>query len=270
MCDLLAVNRSSYYACLHKPQGPTSERLRLRAKVHVLHQASRGAAGARTLSHSLKQEGEQVGRYKAGRLMAELEIESKQPSRLHRYASQLEKPDIPHRLNRQFAVTKPNQVWCGDITYIWAGGCWAYLAVVLDLFSRRVVGWAMAATAHSKLVCQALEMAYQTRGQPKGVMFHSDQGSQYSSLAFRQTLWRCRCIQSMSRRGNCWDNAPMERLFRSLKSEWIPASGYRDLAQAQRDISDYLMRYYNRERPHSYNGYLPPVLSEELLRVSNS
>ena len=156
------------------------------------------------------------------------------------------------------------------MTYIRAGGRWVYLAVVLDLFARRVVGWAMAATAESRVACQALEMAYQTRGRPKGVMFHADQGSQYASREFRQALWRCQCKQSMSRRGNCWDNAPMERLFRSLKSEWIPTTEYQHLAQAQKDIGHYLMDYYKRERLHSYNGYLTPSASEALLKVSNS
>ncbi|HDN9576896.1 TPA: IS3 family transposase, partial [Aeromonas salmonicida] len=266
----LGVNRSSYYAFIGKPKGPSPERCRLRAKVLALHQESRGATGARVISAALKRDGESVGRYLAGRLMAELALESKQPSRKHRHPKPQEKPDIPNHLDRQFAVVEPNQVWCGDMTYIWAGNRWVYLAVVLDLFARRVVGWAISATAHSQVVCQALEMAYQTRNRPSGVLFHSDQGSQYSSLEFRQTLWRCRCIQSMSRRGNCWDNAPMERVFRSLKTEWVPVFGYQDLAQAKRDIASYLMDYYNRKRPHSYNGYLPPVLSEELLKVSNS
>lgn len=270
VCHILGVNRSSYYAFTGKSKGPSPERCRLRAKVLALHQESRGAAGARVISAALKRDGESVGRYLAGRLMAELALESKQPSRQHRYPKPQEKPDIPNRLGRQFAVVEPNQVWCGDMTYIWAGSRWVYLAVVLDLFSRRVVGWAISSTAHSQVVCQALEMAWLTRNRPSGVLFNSDQGSQYNSLEFRQALWRCRCIQSMSRRGNCWDNAPMERVFRSLKSEWVPASGYRDLAQAKRDIASYLMDYYNRKRPHSYNGYLPPVLSEELLKVSNS
>lgn len=271
VCEVLGVNRSSYYAALKQGQRLDLDRKRLRGRLVELHRASRGAAGARTLSQWLKAEGEQVGRYKTGRLMAEAGVVSKQPSKRHRYGTQHQaRPDIPNRLARQFAVTAPNQVWCGDITYIWAGTGWVYLAVVLDLFSRRIVGWALSAKADSAVVCRALDMAYQTRGRPNGVLFHSDQGSQYGSLMFRQQLWRYQFIQSMSRRGNCWDNSPMERVFRSLKTEWIPPTGYRNLTEAQADIADYLMRYYNQVRPHSYNGYLTPMESERLLQVSNS
>ncbi|OKA95033.1 transposase, partial [Aeromonas salmonicida subsp. salmonicida] len=159
-------------------------------------------------------------------------------------------------------VPQPNQVWCGDITYVWTSARWHYLAVVLDLHTRRVVGWAMSDKPDAELAIKALEMAYQQRGCPSGVLFHSDQGSQYGSRAFRQRLWRYRMTQSMSRRGNCWDNAPMERLFRSLKSEWLPATGYMSLREATRDISYYLMDYYNWRRPHQHNDGIPPAKAE--------
>ena len=126
---------------------------------------------------------------------------------------------IPNLLERQFDVTEPNQVWCGDVTYIWTGNRWAYLAVVIDLFARKPVGWAMSHSPDSELTAKALTMAYELRGRPGNVMFHSDQGSHYTSRKFRQRLWRYQITQSMSRRGNCWDNAPMERFFRSLKTE---------------------------------------------------
>ena len=133
--------------------------------------------------------------------------------------------NIPNILSREFDVPAPNQVWCGDITYIWAQGKWHYLAVVLDLCARRVVGWALSEKPDADLVVKALDMAYEQRGRPQGLMFHSDQGSQYASRLFRQRLWRYRIRQSMSPRGNCWDNAPMERVFRSFKTEWIPTLG---------------------------------------------
>jgi putative transposase len=132
-------------------------------------------------------------------------------------------------------------VWCGDISYIWAENRWHYLAVVLDLYRRRVVGWALSNKADAELAVAALEMAFEQRGRPEGVMFHSDQGSQYASRLFRQRLWRYRMHQSMSRRGNCWDNAPTERLFRSLKTEWVPSLGYLSQTDARRDMSYYLM-----------------------------
>lgn len=206
-----------------------------------------------------------MGRFKVASLMHEAQLVSKQPS-AHRY-----KPSgqghamVANALQRQFTVSAPNQVWCGDITYIWVGSQWAYLAVVLDLYARTVIGWTVSRSADSALTIKALTMAYHLRGQPKGVMFHSDQGSQYSSLAFQQQLWRQRFTQSMSRRGNCWDNAPMERLFRSYKHEWMPKYGYANLDEANRDIGYYLLNYYNQQRPHSYNAGLPPSEAEKRL-----
>ncbi|MEH4597228.1 IS3 family transposase, partial [Escherichia coli] len=165
-------------------------------------------------------------------------------------------------LERQFAVTEPNQVWCGDVTCIWAGKRWAYLAVVLDLFARKPVGWAMSFSPDSRLTMKALEMTWETRGKPGGVMFHSDQGSHYTSRQFRQLLWRYQIRQSMSRRGNCWDNSPMERFFRSLKNEWMPVVGYVSFSEAAHAITDYIVGYYSALRPHEYNGGLPPNESE--------
>lgn len=147
---------------------------------------------------------------------------------------------------------------------IWTGNRWHYLAAVLDLYASRVIGWAMSAKPDADLAVKALDMAYESRGRPQNVVFHSDQGSQYGSRKYRQRLWRYRMTQSMSRRGNCWDNAPMERLFRSLKSEWLPSLGYRGLSEAMRDVSYYLMDYYNWQRPHQFNDGCPPAKAEDL------
>ena len=188
------------------------------------------------------------------------------PDNLYKQAT-VERLDIPNLLDREFDVEQPDQAWCGDITYIWTGQRWSYLAVVLDLCARRVVGWAMSNSADADLVVQALEHAWEQRGRPHGVMFHSDQGSQYVTRKFRQRLWRYRMVQSMSRRGNCWDNAPMERLFRSLKTEWIPPMGYHSLMAARNDVSYYLMVHYNQQRPHTFNGGLAPAVAEEKLKT---
>lgn len=229
-----------------------------------LHAASRGAAGARTLSAALRAEGEPVGRFKARRLMQEAQISSRQ-RRPHRYQVAAEEAQIaPNRLNREFTVCRPNETWCGDVTYIWAGNEWLYLAVVLDLYARRVVGWAISRSPDSELTQQALTVAYEARGRPRGVMFHSDQGCHYTSRAFRQRLWRYGMQQSMSRRGNCWDNAPMERFFGSLKSEWIPEKGYRCFQEAESDILRFLTHHYNRVRLHSFNDYRTPVAVEAM------
>lgn len=267
VCDTFDIARSSYYEYRHRKTRIDPRRIALRAKVCELFTQSRSSAGSRTIMAQMQEEGHKVGRYLARRLMREQDLRCKQPGP-HKYKqATVERPDIPNRLNREFAVERPNQVWCGDITYVWTQNRWHYLAVVLDLFARRVVGWAFSDSPDSALVVRALEMAYEQRGRPLGVMFHSDQGSQYGSRAFRQRLWRYRIEQSMSRRGNCWDNAPMERLFRSYKSEWMPAEGYAVAQQAQRDISFYLMERYNWIRPHTHNGAQPPAVAEEKLNL---
>jgi len=229
----------------------------LRAKVNELFKLSR------SLVMMLAEAGFNIGRFKVRRIMKDMHLISKQPgSHVYKKAT-VERPGIPNLLKREFNVSQLNHVWCGDITYIWAGSRWIYLAVVLDLYSRRVVGWSLSNKPDGDLVVSALDRAYQ----PKGLMFHSDQGSQYGSIKFRQQLWRCRITQSMSRRGNCWDNAPMERVFRSLKSEWVPTNGYPSIKEAAQDISIYLMNYYNLRRPHSYNNGFSPAKAEENLNL---
>lgn len=229
----------------------------MRSRVNELFTQSRSAAGSRSIVSMMQEDGEQIGRFKVRGLMRELALVSKQPGPHAYKQTTVERPDIPNILNREFDVPAPNQVWCGDITYIWAQGKWHYLAVVMDLYARRVVDWALSNKPDADLVIKALDMAYEQRGRPQGLMFHLDQGSQYGSRQFRQRLWRYRMRQSMSRRGNCWDNAPMERVFRSLKTEWIPTVGYMTAQEANRDISHYLMHRYNWIRPHQFNNGWP-------------
>ena len=166
-------------------------------------------------------------------------------------------------LKRRFSPTAPNQVWTGDVTYIRIKGGWCYLAVVLDLYARRVVGFSVSDSPDSILTGNALKMAYQTRLKPSGVLFHSDQGTHYTSKKFAESIDDCDGMtQSMSRRGNCWDNAPTERFFRSFKTEWMPKGGYEDIAEASSAISDYIWGYYQTVRPHSFNNYLTPAETE--------
>ncbi|WNE49445.1 IS3-like element IS911 family transposase [Shigella flexneri] len=262
LCHVFGGHRSSYRYWKNRPEKPDGRRAVLRSQVLELHGISHGSAGARSIATMATRRGYQMGRWLAGRLMKELGLVScQQPT--HRYKrGGHEHVAIPNYLERQFAVTEPNQVWCGDVTYIWAGKRWAYLAVVLDLFARKPVGWAMSFSPDSRLTMKALEMAWETRGKPGGVMFHSDQGSHYTSRQFRQLLWRYQIRQSMSRRGNCWDNSPMERFFRSLKNEWMPVVGYVSFSEAAHAITDYIVGYYSALRPHEYNGGLPPNESE--------
>ncbi|WP_155951563.1 MULTISPECIES: IS3 family transposase [unclassified Pseudomonas] len=271
LCSVFELPRSCYYAHLARCRRIDVRRVSLRSRVNELFSQSRSSAGSRSLVAMLRDEGVEVGRFKVRKLMKEQGLISKQPGSHAYKKATVERPDIPNVLDRQFTVATPNTVWCGDITYIWAQGRWNYLAVVLDLFSRRVVGWAMSAKPDADLVIKALDRAYEMRGRPRDVLFHSDQGSQYGSRSFRQRLWRYRMTQSMSRRGNCYDNAPMERLFRSLKTEWVPTMGYMTTALAEQDIGRYLMQRYNWTRPHQHNGFVPPAVAEEKLNsVSGS
>ncbi|ABR83181.2 IS3-like element IS222 family transposase [Pseudomonas paraeruginosa PA7] len=265
VCSAFNVARSCYYVHRLRRRRVDARRVALRSQVNQLFSQSRGSAGSRSILGMLREEGVTIGRFRVRRLMRELGLVSKQPGSHAYKQATVERPDIPNRLNREFATEHPNQVWCGDITYVWAQGRWHYLAAVLDLHTRRVIGWAFSAKPDAELVIKALDMAYEQRGRPQQVLFHSDQGSQYASRLFRQRLWRYRMQQSMSRRGNCWDNSPMERLFRSLKSEWVPSTGYLTAQEAQRDISHYLMHRYNWIRPHQFNDGLPPAVAEEKL-----
>ncbi|MBM2646342.1 IS3 family transposase [Pseudomonas aeruginosa] len=265
VCSAFEVARSCYYVHRLRRRRVDARRVALRSQVNQLFSQSRGSAGSRSILGMLREEGVTIGRFRVRRLMRELGLVSKQPGSHAYKQATVERPDIPNRLNREFATEHPNQVWCGDITYVWAQGRWHYLAAVLDLHTRRVIGWAFSAKPDAELVIKALDMAYEQRGKQQQVLFHSDQGSQYASRLFRQRLWRYRMQQSMSRRGNCWDNSPMERLFRSLKSEWVPSTGYLTAQEAQRDISHYLMHRYNWIRPHQFNDGLPPAVAEEKL-----
>ncbi|MGU0804980.1 IS3 family transposase [Pseudomonas aeruginosa] len=265
VCSAFEVARSCYYVHRLRRRRVAARRVALRSQVNQLFSQSRGSAGSRSILGMLREEGVTIGRFRVRRLMRELGLVSKQPGSHAYKQATVERPDIPNRLNREFATEHPNQVWCGDITYVWAQGRWHYLAAVLDLHTRRVIGWAFSAKPDAELVIKALDMAYEQRGKPQQVLFHSDQGSQYASRLFRQRLWRYRMQQSMSRRGNCWDNSPMERLFRSLKSEWVPSTGYLTAQEAQRDISHYLMHRYNWISPHQFNDGLPPAVAEEKL-----
>jgi len=264
LLEAFEVKRSSYNYYLKFSSQPDLERERLKVKATEIHEISRGSMGSRSLSAKLKEQGESVGRYKARSLMQETGLESKQPGK-HKYKNAQKPSDIAdNELNREFAVEKPNEYWCGDVTYVWSGKHWLYLALVIDLYARRIIGWACSTSPDTELTLKALNIAYEARGRPKGVTFHSDQGCHYTSKAFRQQLWSYQIKQSMSRRGNCWDNAPMERCFRSFKSEWMPKEYYSTYQQAEKDIMQYI-QYYNSYRVHSYNGYLTPIEAEKLV-----
>lgn len=269
LCSAFGLCYSTLKYQRRKAKQINQETIHLHALLKSCHQLSNASAGARTLATMVSLQGTYLSRYRAGRLMKQLGLYSTQ-QRQHKYrkATQLHLA-IDNTLNREFDVRAPNEVWCGDVTYVWTGKQWSYLAVVLDLYARKPIGWALSNKPDSALTAKALSHAYESRGKPTGVMFHSDQGSHYTSTYFRQYLWRYRMEQSMSRRGNCWDNAPMERFFRSLKGEWIPEIGYASFAEAQRMINQYIVGYYSEFRPHQHNGGLPPNKAEDNFWVTS-
>ena len=258
------MHRSTYKYRRAAARKIDPERVRLNALVKSAHKLSNGSAGSRSIADIVTGFGVPLSRYRARGIMKRLGLVSTQlPTHRYKKASKAHCA-IANKLARRFTPSAPNQVWCGDVTYIWTGKRWSYLAVVLDLYARKIVGWALSNSPDSQLTAKALTMAYESRGRPEGLLFHSDQGSHYTSTKFRQYLWRYQIEQSMSRRGNCWDNAPMERFFRSLKVEWLPEVGYRSFTEAQRSIYEYITGYYNRYRPHKHDGGLSPNKAEEL------
>jgi len=262
LCHLFDIPRSSYHYHLKHRDVVSPERQRLSLQAIEIHRDSRGAAGARTIAGQLSQRGENIGRYKAASLMKAAGLVSTQ-RRKHRYKIAKDESKIaPDLLKRQFNVEDKNQAWCGDVTYVWSGTQWLYLAVVMDLYARKIVGWACSKSPNTDLTCAALRMAFESRGRPVGLMFHSDQGCHYTSLQYRQMLWKYQIIQSMSRRGNCWDNAVMERFFRSYKTEWMPKNGYHHFDEAEQDVLNYILKHYNTKRGHSSNNYMTPTAKE--------
>jgi putative transposase len=264
LCETLGTHRSSYNYWVKRSKTVRPQRAEELALVRSIFKESHGSAGARSIATIATDRGFPLSRYRAGRLMKQCQLRSCQPSK-HAYKSALhEHMAVPNHLGRAFDVATPNEVWCGDVTYIWTGNRWTYLAVVMDLFARKPVGWSFRDTPDTQLTAAALSMAFISRGQPQDVMFHSDQGVHYSSKEYRQKLWRYEIKQSMSRKGNCWDNAPMERFFRSLKTEWIPETGYQSLTEAKTGILDYIIGYYSKVRPHQHNAGKAPNVAEKL------
>jgi len=269
LCEVFDIHRSSYKYQNLKPQRTCLATIKLESEVRAAFNISGGSAGSRSIAGMLTNDGIPLSRYCARKIMKRLNLVSRQPSKPKYKKANNEHLAVPNLLKRQFNVSRPNEVWCGDVTYIWIGNRWAYLAVVMDLYARKPVGWAFSLSPDSQLTAKALEMAYESRKRPKGVMFHSDQGMHYTSKKFRQTIWRFQMKQSMSRRGNCWDNAPMERFFRSLKTEWVPKVGYQNFNQADHSITNYIMGYYSQVRPHRHNKGISPNEAERIFKKAS-
>lgn len=264
LCQTFGVHRSSYNYWAARKSCIRPKKVKQLAEVKRIHSLSNGSAGARSVATMLTTEGIPMSRYLASNRMKELAVVSSQFT-LHRHKKTgNEHLAIPNMLNREFTADYPNQIWCGDVTNIWIGKCWSYLAVVLGLYARQVVSWTMSNSPDSALTAKALRLAYESHVRPKGLLFHSDQGCHYTSLKFRQPLWRFQIKQRMSRRRNCWDNTPMERFFRSLKTEWMPTTGWQSFDDTKAVVSRYITGYYYLLRPHTFNGGLTPTTAEAM------
>jgi putative transposase len=266
VCEVVGVARSSYYAWKRRQSKNGLARAELVREVQAIHAQRRQSYGSRRMSQEMRRRGHAVGRERARRLMREGDVQAR-VRRTHGYEKREQSSAIAeNRLDRAFAVTEANRFWAGDVTYIWTQQGWMYLAVVIDLYSRRVVGWASSDSCDTFLVIRALQIALDTRRPGPELMFHSDQGSNYASLSFQQFLRERKIVQSMSRKGNCWDNAVVERFFCSLKGECIRERSYRDHADAYADVLDYILMFYNQHRLHSAAGDMPPAEFEQLKR----
>lgn len=234
----------------------------LAREVRRIYRRSRGSCGARTLSHGLRRVGLNVGRERAATVMRLMNITAKN-KRFKHYSRNTKPAPAQNLLNRQFDPARANQSWAGDITYIPTRQGWLYLAIVVDLFSRRIIGWATSQVADARLALEASELAFATRRPDAGLLVHSDQGCQYTSDLYVAHMRRHGAVQSMSRKGNCWDNAVVERIFRSLKHEWIDGP-YPTREKARHAVIDYVANYYNHERLHSTLRYRPPAEFEAM------
>jgi putative transposase len=261
----MQISRSGYYAW--RKCGKSSRRKeneRLIPVVRAAHNKSKGTYGARRIAKEIEAQGSSCGRTKAGNLMKLAGVAAKQKRKFKATTdSKHNLPVAPNLLNRQFEVKEPDHVYVSDITYIWTHEGWLYLAVIIDLFSRQVVGWSLSNQMSRSLIINALRMAIWRRRPFTGLVFHSDRGSQYCSNDFQQMLKIHGMISSMSRKGNCWDNAVAESFFGSLKTERVFFSSYKTRDEARRDIVDYIEMFYNSNRRHSYLGYLSPKEFEE-------
>jgi putative transposase len=261
MCRFMRVSRSAYYAWLQRGQ-ITAEKddAELTDIIQSVFKKSRGTYGTRRIKKELGARNRLVSRRRIGRLMREADLACKTKRKFKATTnSKHNQPIAPNHLDRQFTVEQPDQVYAGDITYIHTQEGWLYLAVVIDLFSRQVVGWSMAAHMRTKLVNDALLMAVWKRKPAKGLLWHTDRGSQYASESHLVLLKQHGIQQSMSRKGNCWDNAVSESFFHTLKTELVYHQTYQNRDEAKKAIFEYIEVFYNRERLHSANGYLSPV-----------
>lgn len=261
MCEALEVSRSGFYAWSLRPESKRSkENKELALEIEEVHRKSRKTYGSPRVHAELKAEGRRIGRKRVARIMRENGLRARGKRRFRKTTDSTHNcPISPNLLNRRFVAEAPNKVWVGDITYLWTAKGWLYLAVILDLFSRKVVGWALADNMRTDLVLVALKEALLKRRPEQGLVHHTDRGSQYASGDYQAVLKAHGFEGSMSRKGDCWDNAVAESFFGSLKTELEGIGDWKSEAEARVAVFDYLEVFYNGQRRHSSLGYLSPA-----------
>lgn len=266
MARVLEVSRSGFYAWLTRESSPREQEDQklVDEMADIQEKVAKYRYGSPRMTVEMRNRGYRVGHNRVARLMRAngLAARRRRKFRTTTNSDHAHEP-APNLVNREFRPEKPNQVWASDLTYIATGEGWLYLCVILDLYSRRVIGWAISKSLGTDTVLHALWMAITRRGNPRGVIFHSDRGVQYASVKFRRVLRRRGFLQSMSRRGDCWDNACAESFFKSLKSELIGKTIFAGRREAMQAIFEYIEMFYNRIRLHSTLGYVSPADFEE-------
>lgn len=264
MCEVLEVSPSGYYDWVDRPESDRSKRHKqLTAKIRRFHEASHHIYGSPRIHGDLVDDGEVIGENTVAMLMQRAEIVSK----VHKAfvvttdSRQTMKPARNH-LGQDFTARKPNEKWVSDVTFIPTREGWLFLATIMDLYSRRIIGWSMSKRHTTALVCNALEMAIEQRGKVCGTLLHSDQGIQYASGEYQRQLKQHSLTCSMSRKGNCWDNAPMESFYHSLKTEWVRFEDYKTRTEARSSLFHYIELFYNRRRRHSFLNNQSPMVFE--------
>jgi putative transposase len=260
-CEVFEVSRSGYYAWVTRRASPREvEDAALIVEIKAAHKTGRGAYGSPRVHRELRAKGRRIGRKRVERLMREEGIVARKKRRFRRTTdSNHPHPIAPNVLERNFHVELPNTAWVTDVTYVWTFEGWLYLAAILDLFSRRVVGWAASANNDRALALSALDRAIATRAPTVGMIHHSDRGSVYASADYAEALTKLGAVKSMSRRGDCWDNAVAESFFATIKGEMIDHADYLTRGAAITAIADYIDGFYNPYRRHSALDYVSPI-----------
>ena len=269
LCRVMVVSRSGFYDFLNREKSqfdPQQEPLE--RKITEIFEKSKGCYGSRRIRDELIAQGTEIGRFKTRRLMKKLGLRVKTTKKYRVTTNSNHKhPVAENVLDRKFYPVTTNKVWATDITYIWTLEGWSYLAIVMDLYSRKIVGWSIGARMTKNLVLSALDMAFWQRKPEPGLLHHSDRGSQYACKKYQNRLKQYKMTPSMSRKGNCWDNAPVERFFRSLKSERLSYCKFETRAQARMEVLEYIT-WYNSDRLHStLDGVSPATFENPTLRL---